>query len=397
RIADAGSSSGTWVNGEKVTDQLLQSGDQIALGDTRLRFDAVSLSAAATVPPQETGPPQETAPSQESVPAEETTRPSDSKPVVEEPVKSAPVPDAGARGKPSRPREHDLSKLIGRTLEGYTLNEIVSRASSGMVFRGTAIDGGRTVAVKVLWPELLTRDEDTRRFVRAVRTMQPIRHDNLVTLFDGGCTDEGFCWCAMEWIEGETAENAIGRIGIAGMLDWKYAIRVAHGVACALETLHEHQIVHRNILPRNIIIREKDGRVKLGDLILAKALDGAQSEKITRQGEIIGELGYLAPEQLAGGDHVDCRSDMYNLGATVYALLAGRPPFDGDNPAEIIRGVQRDRPVLPTNFQLSIPPLLESAILKMLAKRPDDRFALPSRLVIELERVARYQGMDSLQ
>src|SRR5207237_7226337 len=97
----------------------------------------------------------------------------------------------------------------------------------------------------------------------------------------------------------------------------------------ALEFAEEHQILHRNIKPSNILIQHSDKLTKLGDLMLAKALEGTQAEQITRPGELIGDIAYMSPERTRGSTaQVDCRSDIYSLGASVYALLTGRPPFD---------------------------------------------------------------------
>ena len=177
------------------------------------------------------------------------------------------------------------------------------------------------------------------------------------------------------------------------MLEWQYGFRVALHVARALEAAAEHKIVHRNITPQNIMIRTEDRVVKLGDLMLAKALEGTQAEKITRAGELVGQLEYLSPEETASNSHIDTRSDIYHLGAAVYAVLTGRPPFEGRSPVETIMKIQTEEPEKPTKFHLSIPPMLEGVILRMLAKRPEDRYATPTHLVKDLERVGKFQGM----
>ena len=167
-------------------------------------------------------------------------------------------------------------------------------------------------------------------------------------------------------------------------------------VARALEVAHEHGIVHRNITPRNVLMRASDGLVKLGDLMLAKSLEGSQADVITRPGELVGQLLYMSPEQTSRETIVDHRSDIYNLGAMAYALLTGHPPFEGHSPLEIIMKIQRDPPPMPTKFHLSIPPLFEGVVLQMLAKRPDDRYRTPTHLITDLQRVAKYVGAEEL-
>jgi len=134
---------------------------------------------------------------------------------------------------------------------------------------------------------------------------------------------------------------------------------------------------------------------KLGDLMLAKALEGTMVEQITRPGELVGDVAYMSPERTRGGSAVvDGRSDIYSLGATLYALLTGRPPFEGDSLPETILKIRQEDPVKPKKYQLSIPDMFEGTVMKMLAKRPDDRFGTAGELLEELERVAKFQGMS---
>src|SRR5205807_7072444 len=143
-------------------------------------------------------------------------------------------------------------------------------------------------------------------------------------------------------------------------LDWRYALRVAIQVARALEFAQGNHIIHRNIRPSNIIVRHADKLAKLGDLMLAKALEGTQVEQITRPGELVGDIAYMSPERTRGASTpVDGRSDIYSLGATIYALLSGRPPFDAGSLAETIQQIRNTDPVTPKKYQLAIPDLLE--------------------------------------
>jgi serine/threonine-protein kinase len=262
-----------------------------------------------------------------------------------------------------------------------------------MVFKAGDKREDRTVALKVLWPEFSKNEEEMQRFVRAMKTVLPLRHANLVTLYGAGKAGN-YCWIAMEYVDGESLTQVIQRIGAAGMLDWRNALRVAVHVARALEFAEENQILHRNIKPSNILIQHSDKLTKLGDLMLAKALEGTLAEQITRPGELIGDIAYMSPERTRGSTaQVDCRSDIYSLGATVYALLTGRPPFDAGSLPETIMKIRQAEPVKPKKYQLSIPDLFEGTVLKMLAKRPDERFQNAKALLIELERVAKFQGM----
>src|SRR5262249_41929647 len=153
-------------------------------------------------------------------------------------------------------------------------------------------------------------------------TVLPLRHPNLVTLYGAGKTGP-HCWMSMEYVAGENMQQVIDRIGIAGMLDWRRAFQVALHVGRALAHAAGQNIVHRNVTPTNILREATSKVVKLGDLMLAKALEGPLARQITRPGELIGDVNYMCPEQTHGTQDLDARSDLYGLGATVYALLTG--------------------------------------------------------------------------
>jgi serine/threonine protein kinase len=248
--------------------------------------------------------------------------------------------------------------------------------------------------VKVLSPEYTENEEQKERFIRAMKTMLPIKHENLVELYGAG-KQGPYCWAAMEFVDGESLTQVIDRIGAAGMLDWRETWRVGVHIGRALHEAYEQKIIHRNVTPPNILRRSSDKVCKLGDLMLAKALEGAQAKQVTQPGQLIGDVPYMSPERTRGQDKVDCRSDIYGLGATLYALLTGRPPFESSSLPELIRMVREAAPVKPREHQLAIPELFQDAVLKMIAKKPEDRFQKPIDLVRDLERIGKYQGLTA--
>ncbi len=350
-LSDAGSRGGTFVNGRQITQHELKPGDVIRIGQTELRF---RLEGAE----------------------EDTT--------MLAPGLSKPKP---------APKVAPLQDLVGKTLAHYEIREKLSVGTSGMVFRARDAEHDRAVALKVLWPETSKNDEEVQRFVRAMKTMMPVRHPNIVELYAAGKTGP-YCWLAMEHVEGENLTQVIQRIGTVGMLDWKYAFRVAVHVGRALEAAFAHEVIHRNITPTNILMRTKDQVVKLSDLMLAKALAGSLARQITQPGQLVGDVSYMSPERTRNEAEVDGRSDIYSLGATVYALLTGRPPFEGDSLPELIANIRQAEPEKPKKYQLSIPDMFEGLVLRMLAKRPGDRYQTPADLLKDLERVAKYQGIE---
>jgi len=188
--------------------------------------------------------------------------------------------------------------------------------------------------------------------------------------------------------------EVIKRIGIAGMLDWKYAFRVGVHIGRALEYAHNQGIIHRGVTPPNILLRSADKQALLGDLMLAKALEGTNAKQVTRPGELVGDVTYMSPERTRGtGEGVDGRSDLFSLAATMYALLTGKPPFAGSTLVETITRIRNAEPLKPTTFQMGIPGLFETTILKMLAKRPEDRYQTAGEVVRELERIGKYNGV----
>ncbi len=341
--------SGTTVNGKPVTQHELKPGDMIRVGSTELRFQLDEGSEQSTLAPRVKASPQE--------------------------------------------GMDKLKGLVGQTLAHYVLEEIVAKGESGILFRATDTDSKKTVAFKVLKPEIAHNDEEMQRFIRAMKTVLPLRHPNLISLLGAGRSGE-FCWMAMDFVEGENMTQVIERIGVAGMLDWRYGFRVAVHIGRALEYAHSHSIIHRNVTPKNILLRTSDKTVLLGDLMLAKALEGTLAQQITKPGELLGDVAYMSPERTRGIGEIDGRSDLYGLGATVYALVTGHPPFSGASLPEVITKIRTAEPVNPQKYQMSVPPLFQSTILKLLAKQPEERFQTASDLLADLQRVGKFAGVS---
>jgi serine/threonine-protein kinase len=196
----------------------------------------------------------------------------------------------------------------------------------------------------------------------------------------------------MEYVEGQSLAQLAQRAGAAGALDWRQALRVATHLAWALEYAHGRQVIHRNLTPMNVLVRGRDRVAKLGDLMLAKALDGAHAVNLTDEGDLLGDLNYLSPERTYPGAGVDERSDLFSLGAMLYALLTGRPPFADASPIETIKKLREANVERPKSFQRAVPDPLEAIVLKLLARRPEHRYQSATALLGDLERLAPAQG-----
>jgi serine/threonine protein kinase len=350
-VVDQGGSGGTLVNGIKVAKLVLKHGDVVQVGDTQLRF--------------QTGPASE-----------------------EETLKGNPIANAEYDPKATE----QLAELSGRDLAHFRLGSVLGKGVSSVVFRATDTADGKSVALKVMQPAFARHEDEMQRFVRAVKTMLPLRHPNLVTLYGAGKSGP-YCWVSMELVEGESMTQVIARVGVAGMLDWKRAFRAALHVGRALEYAHAQGIIHRDIAPANILERAEDKIVKLGDLMLAKAMEWSLADQVTKPGDVVGDVNYMSPERTKGvGEPIDGRSDLFSLGATCYALLTGKPPFTGRTLVETITKIRTAEPVAPATFQIGIPSSFEGAILKLLAKRSEDRYATAGELVKDLERIGRLTG-----
>lgn len=367
RVEDAESRYGTLVNERPVRVAPVDIGDCIALGDSELRIDA-SDPADLTLPP---GAIEVAAP--EWLPQESVTFAAES---------SASVPTTCGW----TPEE-----LVGRQYVRFRVEQVLARSASGIIYRAYDSVGDRPVSLKIYWPQLFASDTAMSRFLRSMRAMVPLQNDHLIKLYAAG-RSEGLCFTASEFVDGESAAELIHRIGIAGMLDWRETWRIAAGVASGLEYLHRHAVLHRGLHPSNIWIRGSDRCVKLGDSLLAKSLDELEHPVLTACGDVVGNILYLSPEQLQPGSPIDGRSDLYSLGATLYALLTGHPPFLG-NPAAVIRDIGSRLPQPPKRLHLSIPSAFEGIVLRLLAKRPEDRFQTAGSLLTELCRVGRYEGL----
>ena len=352
-LLDNDSAGGTFVGGAKVSRQDLATGDTFAIGDTTIRYQLDS-----------------------DVPDEQAT--------------VAPMAQQDALPQ----KTPQLMDLVGQTLAHYRLDKIIAKGNTGMIFLAQDTEQDRIAAVKVLTPDPNHSDEQRDRFVRAMKTMLPIKHDHLIALYHAGKTGP-YCWAAMQHVDGESLTELISRMGIEGMLDWRETWRIGVQIGRALNAAYEQKIIHRNVTPTNILRRNSDRSCLLGDLMLAKALDGTFSQQITQPGQLVGEVPYMAPERTRDSDPVDTRSDIYGLGATLYALMAGRPPFESSSLPELVRMVREDEPTPPKEFQLSINDKFQDAVARMLAKSPADRYQTPTELLQDLERIGRFNNLEA--
>ena len=255
---------------------------------------------------------------------------------------------------------------IGQIIkERYEIVEILGEGGMAFVYKAKDKQLQRNVAIKTLKPNYVNQEKFVDRFRREAQTAANLNHPNIVQIFDWGMEDEPYF--VMEYIEGNTLTSIITGNKTVGLNDILY---IGSQVANGLKEAHKHGLVHRDIKPGNIMITP-DGKVKVTDFGIV-SLQNEESD-ITKTGAVLGTASYISPEQ-AQGKPVSFESDLYSLGTVLYELIAGNPPFTGDSPIATATKHLTDKPEKLSNYRKDIPKALENAILKLLEKRPSDRF-----------------------
>jgi serine/threonine-protein kinase len=266
-------------------------------------------------------------------------------------------------------------------IPGYQIIEKLGKGSMGMVFKARQASVDRIVAVKILLDALAQNKEFIKRFDREAKIAAKLAHNNIVNAIDAGEVN-GHHFFVMEYVEGVTIKDALDR---GEMYDEKSALKIVLAVAEALKHAHQRGLIHRDIKPENVIIT-KEGNVKLADLGLAR-LTADEKWAMSEAGMAIGTPYYISPEQVRGQVDVDIRADIYSLGATLYHMVTGRVPYDGETPTEVMRKhVDKNIPLVPpdhinTNLSSGLGLVVET----MLAKNRENRYRNPDDLILDLK------------
>jgi serine/threonine protein kinase len=273
---------------------------------------------------------------------------------------------------------HSSRTMIGQRLAGrYELQDLAGTGGMSSVYRAKDAVLERTVAIKILHEHFSDDPEYIERFRREARALAQLNHPNIVTVIDRG-EHEGRQFIVFEHVDGETLKSLIDR---EGPLPVDQALSLVHQIARGLAFAHEHGVVHRDVKPHNVLIDE-DGVAKVTDFGVARSVDPADG--LTETGALLGTSEYIAPEQ-ANGQRVDERSDQYSLGTVLYELLAGEPPFSGDNfMAVAMRHIQEPVPSV-REARPDVSPRLDAIVARSMAKRPEDRFPTTEAMMAALE------------
>ena len=276
--------------------------------------------------------------------------------------------------------------MIGEVLAGrYELQDVVGSGGMSSVYRARDTVLERTVAIKILHEHYSDDPEYVERFRREARALAQLNHPNIVTVIDRG-EFEGRQFIVFEHVEGENLKELVDR---EGQLPVDRALALVHQVARGLAFAHDHGVVHRDVKPHNVLIDE-DGVAKVTDFGIARSLEPADG--LTETGTLLGTSEYIAPEQ-ASGARVDERSDQYSLAVVLYELLAGEPPYTGDNfMAVAMKHIQQPVPSV-RDVRPDVAPRIDAIVSRGMAKRPDDRFPSTEAMMAALE--AAQAGRDS--
>ena len=266
-----------------------------------------------------------------------------------------------------------LARLRAALSERYTIERELGRGGMAVVYLGRDLKHQRSVAIKVLRPEL-AEALGAERFVREIAIAAALTHPHLLPLHDSGEAD-GFLYYVMPYVEGESLRD---RLNQEKQLSIDDATRIAREVASALAYAHSRGVVHRDIKPENILLVA--GQAVVSDFGIARGITAAGGEKLTATGVSVGTPIYMSPEQAAGRGQLDGRSDIYSLGCVLYEMLAGQPPFTGPTAESVLHQHLAAEPPPITAIRGAVPARLEAAIRRALAKVPADRFATAAQL-----------------
>jgi serine/threonine protein kinase len=267
----------------------------------------------------------------------------------------------------------------GDQLDHYRIEGVAARSGMASIFRGTDTRDGRPVAIKVPHPEMESDPVLYDRFQRELQIGQKLDHPHVMKVYEDG--DRSQVYMVMEWVEGRLLRQLLNE---QKKLPPERAVKIALGIAEALDYIHKHGVVHRDLKPENIMI-DADDNIKLIDFGIAS---NAGSRRLTfaKFSQTMGTPDYISPEQVKG-KRGDARSDIYALGVMLYEMLTGRVPFTGANPFVIMNDRLLNNPVPPREIDPSISPQLQEIIYRALERDPANRYPNAHDMIWDLQHL----------
>lgn len=290
-----------------------------------------------------------------------------------------------------RPGEWPKDPKIGqRFLENLVITRRLGFGATGSVYLAEEPESGGRVAVKFLYPTLAPDEELVKRFRIEAAVTKSLNIPQVVQTFDFGVTEDGTHYMTMEYVEGRSLAELLAY----GPLDLADALEVARQVLMALEVAHRCRVIHRDLKPGNLLLtRSADKRplVKILDFGFARVLyEGTSGDfahlKVTRDRVILGTPLYMSPEQVKCSRNIDGRADLYSVGVILYQMVTGVPPFNAENPMDVLEMHLTQEPKRPSLVRAGIPQQLDAIVLRLLAKEPKDRYQTAGAVLEDLDR-----------
>ncbi len=272
----------------------------------------------------------------------------------------------------------------------YELQQRIGRGGMADVFLARDLLLDRPVAIKVLFPEFAVDPNFVERFRREAQSAASLNHPNIVGVYDWGQYSNTY-FMAMEYVQGRTLADVLRA---NGSINSQQAAEIAGEVAAAVGFAHRNGVIHRDIKPANILVGS-NGQVKVADFGIARAMNAGTESNLTQAGSVMGTATYFSPEQ-AQGAQPDPRSDLYSLGIVLYEMVAGTPPFSGENPVSIAYKQVHEMPRPLNQLVVDIPKPFEAIVAKLLAKQPEIRYPNAEALRDDLRRFRNGEPVHAL-
>jgi serine/threonine-protein kinase len=283
---------------------------------------------------------------------------------------------------------NQLDERRKNQIPGYRLLEKLGKGAMASVYKARQESLDRIVAIKVLPKKMNDNLEFVERFYKEGRAAARLSHNNIVQAYDVGYSPEGFHYFVMEYIEGKTLYDIMQPppVGEGRAFSEAEALDIMTQITDALAHAHERGLIHRDVKPKNILFMPKGNIAKLTDLGLARAVDDKSAAE-SEAGKAYGTPYYISPEQIRGEVDIDFRSDIYSLGATLYHLVTGHPPFEAETPTAVMHKHLKEPLIPPDHINTALSAGISEIIEVAMSKKREDRYAATRDMLEDLRSV----------